>query len=224
MKSLPSPSELPVVGVLVEVRTYKHLLYLLAALPLGFVYSAVFSILALGIALSVVGIGLIILLATLLGARGAVKFERWLANQLLDTELDGYDDVAVDADGAFGGVTKYIEAASTWRGVGFLSLKFFITVFALVPVFMLASGLPLLSAPLRYPFTTRLGELNDEPVRWSIETLPESLLAVAIGVVVILVTLHVANLSAYVTRQMATALLGVRESTANEAPTSQLGD
>lgn len=214
MNSLRSASlsEVPIIGVLVEVRTYKHLLYLLIALPLGFAYSALFSMLVLGIVFTVVGIGVVIALATLFGIRAVAGFERWLANTLLDTELEEYDDVAVDVDGALGDVTKYIEADSTWRGVGFLSVKFLITVFAFVPLFMLANGLPLISAPLRYPLTTQLGEVNDEPVRWSIETFPEALLAVAIGLGVVLGTLHVANVSAYVTRQMATALLGAEDS------------
>jgi hypothetical protein len=63
--SASSPSKLPVIGVLVDASTYKHLLYLLMALPLGFAYSALFSILVVGIALTVIGIGVLILLAAL---------------------------------------------------------------------------------------------------------------------------------------------------------------
>jgi hypothetical protein len=90
MNSLRSASlsEVPIIGVLVEVRTYKHLLYLLIALPLGFAYSALFSMLVLGIVFTVVGIGVVIALATLFGIRAVAGFERWLANTLLDTELE----------------------------------------------------------------------------------------------------------------------------------------
>jgi uncharacterized membrane protein len=216
-----SPSKLPVVGIFADLRTYKHLLYLLMALPLGFAYSALFSVLVFGIVFTVVGIGIIMLLAALFIARGTARFERWLANQLLDVELDTYDDVATDTDSTFGDLTKYLEAASTWRGIGFLSLKFFIAVFAFVPLFVLANGLPLLVAPLRYPYTTRLGEVNDEPVRWSIETFPEALSAALVGVVGIIIMFHLANFSAYLTRHMATALLGVEKSTADETTISQ---
>jgi len=219
--SASSPSKLPVIGVLVDASTYKHLLYLLMALPLGFAYSALFSILVVGIALTVIGIGVVILLAALFITRGIARFERWLANQLLDVELDTYDDVATDTDSTFGDLTKYLEAASTWRGVGFLSMKFFIAVFALIPLFVLANGLSLLVAPLRYPYTARLGEVNDEPVRWSIETFPEALLAGLVGVVGILIMFHLANLSAYITRHMATALLGVEMSTVDGKTTSR---
>ncbi|ELZ36962.1 two-component system sensor kinase [Halorubrum saccharovorum DSM 1137] len=209
MVSLRSLSTLPVVGVLVDGRTYRHLLYLLLAIPLGFVYSMLFSFgFAFGLLLSVVLVGLVILVATLLGARIAAGFERWLANRLLGTDLDRYDDVPDDADGAIAGVRKYVDAASTWRGVGFLSLKFFVTALAFVPLFALANGIPLVLAPLRYPYVANFGESNGEPVTWAIDTLPEALLAVPVGVVAVLVALHVTNIVAYVCRQMATALLG----------------
>ncbi|WP_123621268.1 sensor domain-containing protein [Halorubrum sp. CSM-61] len=209
MVSLRSPSALPIVGVLVDGRTYRHLLYLLIAIPLGFVYWTLFSFgFAFGLLLSVVLVGLVILLATLIGARIAAGFERWLANRLLGTDLDRYDDVPAEADGAVAGVRKYVEAASTWRGVGFLSLKFLVTALAFVPLIALANGVPLLFAPLRYPHVANFGESNGEPVTWAIDTLPESVLAVAIGLVAVLAALHVTNLVAYVCRQMATALLG----------------
>ncbi|WP_144920000.1 sensor domain-containing protein [Halorubrum salsamenti] len=209
MASLRSPSTLPVVGVLVDGRTYRHLLYLLLAIPLGFLYSMLFSFgFVFGLVLSVVLVGLVILFATLLGARIAAGFERWLANRLLGTDLDRYDDVPADADGAVAGVRKYVDAASTWRGVGFLSLKFFVTALAFVPLVALANGLSLIFAPLRYPYVADFGESNGEPVTWAIDALPEALLAAAVGVVAVLVALHVTNLLAYVCRQMATALLG----------------
>ena len=197
MVSLRSPSAIPVVGVLVDGRTYVHLLYLLIAIPLGAVYSSLFSFgFAFGIAFSVVLVGLVILLATLVAARLAAGVERWLANRLLGTELTRYDDLADDPPGALAGVRKYVEAASTWRAVGFISLKFFVTVFAIIPLFALANGLSLLSAPIRYPYVATFGESNGEPITWAIGTLPESLLAVSVGLVGVLVALHVTNLVA----------------------------
>ncbi|WP_418284568.1 sensor domain-containing protein [Halorubrum sp. DTA46] len=210
MVSLRPLSDLPVVGVLVDGRTYRHLLYVLLAIPLGFIYSALFSFgVAFGLLLSVVLVGLVVLFATLLGARLLAGFERWLANRLLAADLDPYDDLPTDLDGRLAGVRKYVDAASTWRGVGFLSVKFAVTVAALVPLFALANGLPLVAAPLRYPFVAEFGESNGEPVTWAIETLPEALLAVPIGIVGVLVALHLTNFIAYVSRQMAAALLGV---------------
>ncbi|MGQ3327879.1 sensor domain-containing protein [Halorubrum sp. FL23] len=225
MVSPRSPSALPVVGVLADGRTYRHLLYLLLAIPLGFVYSVLFSFgFAFGLVLSVVLVGVVVLVAMLIGARIAAGVERWLANRLLGTDLDRYDDVPADAGGSLGGVRKYVDAASTWRGVGFLSLKFFVTVLAFVPLFALANGLSLVAAPLRYPYVVTFGESNGEPVTWAIDTLPEALLAVGVGVVAVLVALHVTNLVAYVCRQMAAALLGVPASDGGSGPEDSAAD
>ena len=209
MVSLRQPSTLPVVGVVADGQTYRNLLYLLLAIPLGFAYSALFTIgLVFGLLLSVVLVGLVILLAMLFGTRLIAAFERWLANWLLGTDLDAYDDVPADAGGGLASVKKYTDAASTWRGVGFVSLKFFVTFIAFIPVFGLASVLPLVIAPLRYPYTASFGEVNGEPVTWAITTLPEALIALPIGVVGLIVVFHVSNVIAYVARQMAIALLG----------------
>jgi len=211
MVSRRSSSRIPVVGVLFDGRTYRHLVYLLLAIPLGFVYSTLFAFgVAFGLLLSIALVGVVILLATLIGSRLIAGFERLLANALLGTDLARPDDLA-DAEGALAGVRKYVDARSTWTGLGFLSLKFWVSLFAFVPLFLLANALPLVAAPLRYPYTADFGEVNGEPVTWAIDTLPEALIALPLGVVGALLALHVANLVAYVARQMAVALLGRRE-------------
>ena len=211
MVSLRHPSTLPVVGVLVDGRTYRHLLYLLLAVPLGFVYSTAFTFgVAFGLVLSVALVGLVVLFATLMGARLAAGLERRLANALLGTHLMRPDDLA-DTDGALAGVRKYVDAPSTWAGLGFLSLKFWVSLLAFVPLFLLASALPLVAAPLRYPYVTDFGEFHGEPVPWAIDTLPEALIAVPLGVGGVLLALHLTNLVAYAARQMAVALLDRRE-------------
>ena len=209
MVSLRHPSTLPVVGVVADGQTYRQLFYLLLAVPLGFAYSAVFTVgLTVGFLLSAVLVGLVVLLALVLGARLVAGFERWLANRLLGTDLVAYDDVPDDVGGRLAGVRKYTDATSTWRGVGFLSLKFFIMFLAFVPIFGLASALPLVAGPFRYPYTASFGEVNGEPVTWAITTLPEALVGLSLGVVGVVVFLHVSNLIAYVARRMAVALLG----------------
>ena len=210
MVSLRQPSTLPIVGVVADGQTYRNLLYLLLAIPLGFAYSAIFSVgLLFGLLLSVVLVGLVVLVALLLGTRLVAAFERWLANRLLGTDLAAYDDVPADAGGGLSSLKKYTDAASTWRGVGFVSLKFYLTFLVFIPIFGLASALPLVAAPLRYPYTASFGEVNGEPVTWAITTLPEALIALPIGVVGVIVVFHVSNLIAYASRQMAVALLGV---------------
>ena len=207
MVSLRPLTSLPVVGVVADGRTYRHLLYLLVALPLAFVHSGVFSFgVIFGAALAPVLVGLVVLLATLVAARLLAGFERRLADGLLGTDLARPDDRG-EADGAVAGARTYVDAASTWRGIGFLSAKFSVALFGLVPLVLLARGVPLLTAPLRYPVTVQFGEVNGEPATWAIGTLPEALAAVPLGVVAVLVACHLANAVAYAARRMAVALL-----------------
>ncbi|WP_048077341.1 sensor domain-containing protein, partial [Halorubrum sp. AJ67] len=193
MVSLRPLAALPVVGVLADGRTYRHLLYLLVALPLAFVHSGVFSFgLAFGLLLTPVLVGLVVLLVTLIATRLFAAFERWLADALLGTDLAKPDDIA-DADGALGGARKYVDAASTWRGLGFLMAKFWVALFGFVPLLLIARGLPLVTAPLRYPLVVEFGEVNGEPATWAIGTQPEALAAVPLGIAAVLVGLHLAN-------------------------------
>jgi hypothetical protein len=207
MVSLRPLAALPVVGVVADGRTYRHLLYLLVALPLAFVHSGVFSFgIIFGVVLAPVLVGLVILLATLIVARLLAAFERLLADALLGTDLATPDDLG-EAHGAVATAKAYADAASTWRGLGFLLTKFWVGLFGLMPLILLARGVPLVAAPARYPVTVQFGEVNGEPAVWAIETLPEALAAVPLGVAAILVACHLANAAAYAARRMAVALL-----------------
>lgn len=197
------------VGALVDRQTYKNLLYLFLAIPLGFLYYFTFGFgVLLGLLLTLVLVGVAILFVALLGARIAAGVERRLANALLGLDLKRYGDVATDASGTRSRLRAYVDAPSTWRAVGFLSMKTFVSVVALLGVIALASIAELLLAPLRYPTDAEFGELNGEPLVWSIETVPEAALAGALGAVLLVVFVHVANAIAYVCGRMSAALLG----------------
>jgi hypothetical protein len=213
MVSLRPLATLPVVGVIADPRTYRRLLYLLIALPLWGIYSgiATFAI-VFGTVFAVVFVGIGVLIAVVVGSRPVASFERWLANRLLDADLVAPDDLPAAADDASAGavetVRAYLAAPSTWRGLGFLSLKFWAALLALVPFAVFASALSLVAAPVRYPYAERFGEVNGEPVVWTIDAAPEAALAAGVGVVGALVGLHLANLIAGGLRLMAVSLLG----------------
>lgn len=194
---------------LVSRQTYKNLGYLLLAFPLGFAYAMGVTFgLVFGLLLFVVGIGIVIMIVTLLGVRAVARFERALANRLLRVELGAYDEPHRPGD-LVGRTRAYLDAPATWRGLGFVQLKFLLGLLGLVVLFALWNAIQLVAAPVRYPTTVEFGELNGEPVVWTIEALPESLGAFAVGVVAAVVVLHVANGLAYVAERMAEALLGV---------------
>jgi hypothetical protein len=212
-------------GAFVERQTYKNLVYLFLAIPLGVVYYTMFGIGVLfGVVFTVVLVGLAILLATILGTRLVARFERWLANRLLDLDLREYADVD-DTTGIRSRIRAYVDAPSTWRAVGFLSMKIPVAFVAVIGLILFATIASLLTAPLRYPTAVEFGEVNGEPVVWAIETIPEAALAGVVGAVLLVVFVHLANAVAYACGRMSAALLGEptadREPPAGREPTAE---
>ncbi len=209
MVSLREPSSVPVVGVVADRRTYANLAYLLVAAPLGIVYSMTLTFgIVFGTLLSVVGVGVAVLFATLIGSRLLAEVERRLANAVWSLDLRRPDDVPDDADGMLALVKGYVDASSTWAGLGFLSLKLWIAVLAVFLLIGLTTVLSLVAAPIRYPYDVEFGTVNGEPVTWTIDTLPEAALAVPVALCGLVVVLHASNAVAYVARRMAVGLLG----------------
>jgi hypothetical protein len=209
MVSLREPSSVPVVGVVADRRTYANLAYLLVSVPLGIAYSMLLTFgIVFGTLLSVVGVGVAVLFATLIGSRLLAGIERRLANAAWSLDLRTPDDVPDDADGLLPLAKGYVDASSTWGGLGFLSLKLWIAVPAVFLLFGIATVLSLVAAPVRYPYTVEFGTVNGEPVTWAIDTLPEAAMAVPVALCGLLAVLHASNAVAYVARRMAVGLLG----------------
>ncbi|MUV57150.1 sensor domain-containing protein [Halogeometricum sp. CBA1124] len=197
-----------VIGPVLSGRTYRNLFYLVLAFPLTMLYWSLFSFgLFLGSLLSIVLVGVAILALMIFVVRALATLERWLANSLLTVSLEAPDDVT--QSGRTGGDFRgYIDAASTWRGFGFLSLKSFLGLIGVVLVYGLVQGVTLLSAGVRRPLEVSFGEVNGDPVIWTIETVPETVLAMGIGAILVLLVVHLANGFGYVAERMALALLG----------------
>src|SRR5918994_7344843 len=67
-----------------DPQSYRNLLYLLLALPLGVVYVTILAVgLSAGAGLAVVLVGIVLLLATVFALRGMAMVERVLARRLL---------------------------------------------------------------------------------------------------------------------------------------------
>lgn len=197
------------VRVAVAKRTYKNLCYLLLAIPLGVVYYTTLLFgLGFGTGLVLVGIGIPILLGTVLGTRFFAALERSLANGLLELELRSPDDVRTGSDdGLVASLRRYLDAPSTWRGLAFLLVKCWFGLVGVVLALLFGTLLSLLTAPLRYPHEVEFGTVNDQPVTWLIDTPGELALAVSVGAVLGVAALHVSNGFAYAARRSAVALL-----------------
>jgi len=198
-----------ILGVVTDRQTYRNLLYLLLAFPLGLIYY-VFLVtgFALGLALSVLLVGLGILLGVAIAVRSLAAFERRLANSLLGTDIAAPDDVETDGEGFVGTAKAYLQAASTWRGLGFVFLKFWLGIasFVLLLTF-LGTAVELLLLPV-FPG----GALNVEVANWVVaetfQTPTQRLLAVPVGAALCIFALHVLNAFASASASVATSLLG----------------
>lgn len=188
-------------------RTYKNLLYLVVSFPLALVYGTFVGFgFVLGILLSVVVVGFAVLAVTVAGVHHIAGFERQLANALLALDLQQPDD-RTTGEGPWATVRGYIDAPSTWRGLGYVSVKFWLGLVGVLLFFFLVSALQLATAPLRYPTRMEFGTVNGQPVTWTVDTFPEALLAVPVGLGLVLVVLNLSNGFAYVAERVAVALL-----------------
>jgi hypothetical protein len=196
-------------GVVVDSQTYRNLLYLLLAFPLGMAYYVILVTgFALGLGLSVLVVGLGILLVTVIGLRYVASFERWLANALLGTEIGAPNDVEKDGDGIVETAKAYLRASSTWRGLGFIFLKFWLGVLSFVLlVTFLGVAVELLLIPV-FPEGTLNVQIGGWTVAQTIETTTEQAIAVPVGAVLAVVAMHILNAFARVNASIASSLLG----------------
>jgi hypothetical protein len=200
------------VGVVADVQTYKNLVYLFLAFPLGMIYYVVLVVgFTLGLGLSVVVVGLGILLGTAIGLRLIADFERRLANALLGTEIRQPDDVENEG-GIVGTARAYLQASSTWRGLGFVVLKFLLGIvsFVLLLTFVGAAA-ELLLLPL-FPGGVFNVTVNGWEIARGFETTTQRAAAVPAGAVLGLVGLHVLNAFAGANASIAASLLGANGS------------
>ena len=193
---------------LVRLQTYKNICYLVLSFPLGFMYGMFLGFgLIFGIGLSLIVIGLGILAVVVVLIRALTGFERWLSNRLLAvTVAEPAEDLS--GEGSFGSLRSMIEADSTWRGLGFLTLKLWFGIIGIVLLFGFSTAYSMLMAVVERPRSVNFGEVNGEPVIWTIETVPEAAIAGVIGVVITFVLLHLSNLFGYVAGRVSVSLLG----------------
>lgn len=190
--------------VIWEPQTYLNILYLLVSFPLGLVYF-VFLVtgFALGFGLAIIWIGLPILLLMVLAVYGLTGFERLLAIHMLGQEIDLLRDV-LPQESAWQWLKGVLTSPATWKGMGFLLLKFPLGLFSFVAtVTVLAISVALLSAP----FLVLAGGVVDFGF-WVGDTLPEAAMCTLLGLILHLVALHFLNALAWIWGALARISLG----------------
>lgn len=212
-----------------RVQTYKNLLYLLVAFPLGIAYFTwLVTGSALGVGLLITWIGLPILVLTLSGATIAAGIEAWLAESLVgvDASVPAFlsefrveDGVALPGDGFVEAITQLVTAPSTWTSVVLLVTKFVAGIVSFVAVVTSSAiAAALLAAPLVYDDAAiTVGAANPAGASeytigsWTVSTLPEALVVAGAGVIFVVVALNLLNGLARLQALYTARLLGVQD-------------
>ncbi len=139
-----------VFGVVARPETYGNMLYLLLAFPLGLVYFILLITgISLGIGLYLVVVGLPLLVMVLMLWRQLVKLERLQAKWLLNLETRPEPILRwAEAKRAWPWFRARLSSSLTWKGLGFLFLKFPLGLGAFVLMMvMLSVSLSLVAVP-----------------------------------------------------------------------------
>src|SRR5215208_1469826 len=172
-----------------EPQSYRNLLYLVLALPLGIAYVAIL-------------VGLVVLLATLFALRAMAAVERLLARRLLRIAIHPPIEGGIDFTWRQR-VQLWLRDPVTWKSVVYLlgKLPMGLVAFAAI-VFLGLTSLVLIFAPVLVAFT---------PViffGWEIDNPVAAIAAVPVGVLLFLCCLHVFNGLAWLYGVCARVMLG----------------
>jgi hypothetical protein len=200
-------------GVISELQTWKNIVYLLLAFPLGLFYFVFLVVgLAVGVALVIIWVGLPILAVTVLAWWAFATFERWQAGLLLGLSMTTRTAPLTGEESWWQRIKRHLGDARTWKDLAFLFLKFPLGIISFVLV-TVAAAVPaaLIGAPFYYRYVDYpKGHLHYAGFNlgvWHVDTLPEALLLVPVGLLLLFGALHLVNAFARFSGVLAFALL-----------------
>src|SRR5215217_8409782 len=175
-------------GVARDPQSYRNLLYLVLALPLGTAYVVILVAgLSAGAGLAVILVGIALLLATLFALRAMAAVERMLARRLLRISIHPPLEGGIHADWRQR-VQMWLRDPVTWKSLVFLLGKLPMGLLASAAIFLLGlSSVVLTFAPVLVAIT---------PViffGWEIDNPVAAIAAVPAGVLLFLSCLHLFN-------------------------------
>jgi hypothetical protein len=194
-------------GAPFRLRTYTNLLYLLLAFPLGLAYFIFLAVgLTVGFGLTIVWVGLPILALVFAGSWAFAAFERQAAMLLLGADVPPMLPPPSPVQRtAFQRAGDFFSNPVTWKGMGFLLLKF---PLGLVSFGAIVTLLPLSGALLLAPFLWGMGVLDIDGVVFQVDSIGGAWVCAVVGLVVLFLSLNLLNVLAWLWRGTATALLG----------------
>jgi len=214
-------------------RTYRHLVYLALALPLGLMYF-IFLVtgISVGFGLVIVWVGIPILLGMVLAWRGIGTFERGLHRMFLDVDIPEPTTTLLGEGRLWDRIKALLADSATWRTLAWVFIRFPAGIFTFVVlVTLLSMGLAMVVAPLTFPLDLTNWGVDVDPNWFSINGWSpdggDAWWMVPLGSLLLLSFFHVVNGLALVHRVAGVALLGpsarqreqVLETRATEAET-----
>jgi hypothetical protein len=198
-------------GVAIQGQTYRNLLYVLLAFPLGLFYF-VFLVtgLSLGIGLAIILVGVFVLLAVLACWWAFAAFERQMAIGLLHENIPPMVKPETKGKNLFDQFVALFGNPVTWKSLAYLLIKFPLGLLSfVVSVTLISITVTLLAAPLtyrRFPLEIWYTWTNV----WRMDTLEFAIVEFFIGVVLLFVSMHILNFIARVSGSFARVMLGSR--------------
>ena len=185
-----------------RARTYATALYLLLALPIGFIAFLLLTVGgSVGLGLAIVWIGVPILLALLATSRAFAAFDRGLANRLLGTRIAAPVAQRLSGGSIWAQVKALVGSRTTWRSILWLFLRFPLSLVAFcVPVASAGVGVALIVAPFTNAFTGAHRVLGSSPATTAV--------CVIGGLALLLLTAHLIDALGWVHGALARGLLG----------------
>ncbi len=196
-------------------RTYRHLVYLSLAFPLGVTYF-VFLVtgLSVGAGLVVIWVGIPILIGMMLAWRGLGAFERGLHRAFLDIDIPDPPSPLRDSGPLWPRIRRLLSDGSTWRVLFWLFLRFpaGIVTFSVL-VAMGSAAATLIASPLLVPLDWILVTPVDFGSDWILvngwtPTQEDVVWLVPLGFLLLVLFFHVVNGLAWLFGIAGEALLG----------------
>ena len=137
-------------GAAFHPRTWSNVVYLLLSFPLGILYFVLTIVgLSVGLSLMIVWVGLFVLLAYFLLARGMMGLERWLAIHWLNMNVPKVIKTGRQEGGILDQTKQLVFSSRTWLGILYLLGKFPLGIVTFV---LTVTGLSLPLAMMVKPF------------------------------------------------------------------------
>lgn len=194
--------------VIIKPQTWRNVGYLLLAFPLGILYfTFLVTGLSLGFGLFITLLGIPILVGVLAAAYGMGEFERTTTNALLDQHTPPSHRLAVTG-GLWPKVKALVSSSETWKRVFYLFVEFPFGIIGFTLVTSAAAFFALITSPFFYERSWWPTATEWFADIWLVDTLWESVIIAAGGVIIGFVLLHVINGLARVWGEFAGLMLG----------------